>query len=540
MTTPAPIRRRFLGVAAATVFAFACDSSTTPPDIPDVPDPITVTVTPSSATVLVGGAQSFSAQVLGGDETTARTVQWALQPTAGIASLQASGNTVTVTGVAPGTVSIVATGPDAATATAALRVDPVPIVADTVEVSPPAATLVVGGTIQLSAVVKDDAGNVLENEPVVWTPQDATIATVTAGGLVTGVAPGTTQIRATSGTAAGASTVTVIPALPAGRMAYALADDPDAATYTAPAATSLNSNGQPIAIHRLGTGQYQVVFGGQAPAAGRTQVVHVSSYGRDHNWCKLAGAGTQGADFQATVHCFSPSEAPTDDTFVILLLGDDALPGRFAFGWADQPTTPFGYTPSSMHSSSGQPLVMQRDESGIYRVGFPGLARTPGGRPETTLVSAIGGDTSRCTVTGIASTSVLPVQCMGPLATGPTTADAAYMVVLLEQSQPGRRFAFTTSAGFGGVPPEETYNSSGGDVTTVRHGAGRIDVTFAGLGRNGATGSETVHVVASTNLASYCKVLNWDASGVDLLARVECYDFTGLPADSDFRIVVMQ
>lgn len=525
---------------AVIVLALACDSSTTPPDIPDVPDPITVVVAPSNATVQVGATQAFTAQVLGGDAATVRTVQWSLQPATGIASLQVAGNTVTATGVAPGTVSVIATGPGAATAAAALRVDPVPIVADTVEVTPPAANLTVGATIQLSAVVKDDAGNVLDDQPVVWTPQDANVATVTAGGLVTGVAPGTTQIRATSGEAAGASTVTVIAALPAGRMAYALADDPDAPTYTAPAATSLNSNGQPITITRLGTGQYQVAFGGQAPAAGQTQYVHVSSYGRDHNWCKIATAGPQGEDLQVSVNCYSPVEAPTDDAFVILLLGDDALPGRFAFGWADQPTTPFAYTPAWMHTSGSQPLVVHRDESGIYRVNFPGLARAPGGRPETTLVGAISGDPSRCAVNGIASTSVLPVHCFGPIAAGPTTTDVPYMFALLEQGQPGRRFAFTTSSGLGGVPPEETFSSSGGEVTTVRHGAGRIDVTFAGLGRNGATGSETVHVVASTNLDSYCKVLNWDASGVDLLARVECYDVTGLPADSDFRILVMQ
>jgi hypothetical protein len=374
----------------------------------------------------------------------------------------------------------------------------------------------------------------------VWTPQDGSIATVTAAGLVTGEAPGTTEIRGVSGDAVGVSTVTVIAALPTGRVAYALADDPDATTYTAAAATALNSNGQPITINRLGVGQYQVVFVGQQPAAGQTQFVHVSTYGRDNASCKIASLGEQGADFQVSVDCFSPSEALTDTPFLILLLGNDALPGRFAFGWADQPGSPFGYTPSSMHSSSSQALVVQRDQSGYYRVSFPGLARTPGGPSETTLVGATGSDTSRCAVNGFAAVSVLPVRCVGPLDTAFTLDDAPFMVALLERGQPGRRFAFATSSGLGAVPAAEVFSSSGGAVTTVRHGAGRIDVTFAGLGRNGATGTETVHVVASSHLGSHCKVLNWDASGLDFLARIECYDFGGLPADSDFRIVVMQ
>lgn len=539
MSTPAPARRVQRFLIAALVFAAACDSSTTPPEEPEEPDPVSVTISPTGGTVLVGASQAFTAEVLGGGDTTVRTVQWALQPPSGIATFQISGNTITLTGLAPGDVTVTALGPESTSANATLHVDPIPIVPASVEVTPTTANLVTAGTIQLAAVVKDEAGEVLEDEPVVWTPQDAAIATVTAGGLVTGVAAGTTEIRATAGEAVGVSTVTVTAALPTGRVAYALADDADAASYTAPAASSLNSTGQPITITRVDEGEYQVLFGGQAPADGQTQFVHVSSYGRDHNWCKLASVSPQGADFLAAIHCFSPAEAPTDAQFVILLLGNDALPGRFAFGFADQPSTPFGYTPSAMHSSNGQPLVVQRDQHGIYRVSFPGLGRVPGGQPEATLAGAIGDDASRCALNGFASSSVLPVQCFGPLATQGTFDDAPFMVALLEQNQPGRRFAFTTT-GFGAVPPQETFSSSGGDVTTVRHGAGRIDVTFAGLGRNGATGTETVQVAANTNISSHCKVLKWDASGVDLLASVECYDVAGLPADTEFRIVVMQ
>jgi len=536
MITPAPARRVGPVVIAALLFA-ACDSSS-PPVEPEEPDPVSVTISPTEGTVLVGSAFSFTAAVSGGDETTLRTVQWALQPPSGIATFQISGNTITLTGVAPGTVTVTALGPESASANATLRVDAVPIVPATVEVTPDSAGLVTGGTIQLTAVVKDDEGNVLEDEPVTWATADASVATV-ADGLVTGVGPGTTEITATAGEAVGVTTITVIEALPSGRVAYALADDPSATAYTASAATSLNSTGLPITITRADTGSYRVLFGGQAPAEGQSQFVHVSSYGTDHHWCKLAEVAAQGADLLVTVNCYSPTEAPTDVRFTILMLGDDALPGRFGFGFADQPSTPAAYSPIDMYSSGGQPLVIQRDQNGIYRVNFPGLARPAGGHPETTLVGAVSDDGARCSVNGFASSSVLPVQCIGALDTRGTVDDAPFMVALIEQGQPGRRFAFTTT-GIGGVPAQETFNSSGGAVTTVRHGPGRIDVTFAGLGRNGATGTETVQTVSNSSLGAYCKVLKWDASGVDLTASIECYDTAGMPADAEFRVLVMQ
>ena len=77
-------------------------------------------------------------------------------------------------------------------------------------VSPAAVSLTVGQTMQLAAVTKDAAGNVLTGRTVTWTTSNSTVATVLATGLVTGVAAGTATITATSEGVAGtaASTVT--------------------------------------------------------------------------------------------------------------------------------------------------------------------------------------------------------------------------------------------------------------------------------------------------------------------------------------------
>jgi hypothetical protein len=80
-------------------------------------------------------------------------------------------------------------------------------------VSPAAGDLAVGETMQLTATLKDSAGNPLTGPPVRWESSDITVATVSNAGLVTGVAPGAATITAASeGTDGSAAiAVTVIP-----------------------------------------------------------------------------------------------------------------------------------------------------------------------------------------------------------------------------------------------------------------------------------------------------------------------------------------
>ena len=73
------------------------------------------------------------------------------------------------------------------------------------------AGLPMGGTVTLSAAVKagEDA---VEGQKVEWSSSDAAIATVDAGGVVTGVAEGTATITATSGALTQTQEITVGPA----------------------------------------------------------------------------------------------------------------------------------------------------------------------------------------------------------------------------------------------------------------------------------------------------------------------------------------
>jgi uncharacterized protein YjdB len=164
----------------------------------------TVTVAPSTASLVVGATVQLAAQLRdsGGNLLTGRTVTWSSGQTA-IATVNASG---LVTGRAAGSATITATS-EGKSGTAAITVTVAPVA--TVTITPSSASVVVGGTTQLSAELRDASGNVLSGRTVAWTTAIPGVATVSAAGLVTGVATGSASITATSEGKSGSATVTV-------------------------------------------------------------------------------------------------------------------------------------------------------------------------------------------------------------------------------------------------------------------------------------------------------------------------------------------
>ena len=85
-----------------------------------------------------------------------------------------------------------------------------PPVATTVSISPASVDLSsFGETLQLTAAVLDQNSQAMSGAPVSWTVSDNSVASVSAGGLVTAVANGSATVTATSGSAAGTAAVTV-------------------------------------------------------------------------------------------------------------------------------------------------------------------------------------------------------------------------------------------------------------------------------------------------------------------------------------------
>ncbi len=163
-----------------------------------------VSVTPATATLAVGGTVQLTAtpQDSAGNPLSARTVAWSTS-SSGVATVSTSG---LVTGIAAGSATITATsGGKSGTATVTVSLVPVA----TVSVTPAAATVAVGGTVQLAATPRDSAGNPLSARTVTWSTSSSGVATVSTSGLVTGIAAGSATITATSGGKSGTAAITV-------------------------------------------------------------------------------------------------------------------------------------------------------------------------------------------------------------------------------------------------------------------------------------------------------------------------------------------
>ncbi|MEP6991728.1 MAG: Ig-like domain-containing protein [bacterium] len=116
-----------------------------------------------------------------------------------------------VTALAPGMVTIVATG-ERITAASALTVTTTPDSVATVTLSPGVKSLTVGGTVQLTATLRDSTDNVLAARPVEWLATGVTggtAATVSPTGLVTALSPGTVIVEAFSEGQHGTATIII-------------------------------------------------------------------------------------------------------------------------------------------------------------------------------------------------------------------------------------------------------------------------------------------------------------------------------------------
>ncbi|PYP70257.1 MAG: hypothetical protein DMD36_07200, partial [Gemmatimonadetes bacterium] len=120
-----------------------------------------------------------------------------------IASVNTSG---LVTGVAAGTATITATS-ESKSGSATITVTLAPVASVTVSLASP--SVVVRGTDQATATLKDAAGNVLTGRAVSWSSSNSSIASVNTSGLVTGVAAGSATITATSESKSGSAAITV-------------------------------------------------------------------------------------------------------------------------------------------------------------------------------------------------------------------------------------------------------------------------------------------------------------------------------------------
>jgi len=172
-----------------------------------LPPPVaSVTLSPLSSSVAVGASLQLAATLrdAAGNVLTGRTVTWSASNAR--ATVNSTG---LVSAISTGTVTITATS-EGRTGTAAITVTPAPVAS--VTVSPASGSVSVGGTIQLTATLRDAAGNTLTGRTVNWSSSNTARATVNSSGRVTGIAQGSVTITATGEGRTSSASITVTPA----------------------------------------------------------------------------------------------------------------------------------------------------------------------------------------------------------------------------------------------------------------------------------------------------------------------------------------
>src|SRR3989454_3186892 len=194
-----------------------------------------------SATVSVGSTVQVTATPLDANDNplSDRVVTWTSSAPA-VATVSANG---LVSGVAAGSATITATS-EGKSGTAAITVTSVPVAS--VVVSPASASMQVGQTVRLTATTLDANGNVLTGRAIAWTTNAAAVARVDATGLVSGVAPGSATITATSETKSGTSAITVTSVPVASVVVSPASASLDQGTTLQLTATPLDANGNPF------------------------------------------------------------------------------------------------------------------------------------------------------------------------------------------------------------------------------------------------------------------------------------------------------
>lgn len=200
------------------------------PQPPAIPVAASILLMPDSSRLAVGDSVRLSASVRDSADTVIPTAQlsWtssnpqvAEVSAAGVVTAMGSGRAEvrSASGEAGATAVIVVES--ASTAAPVRRAEPPPRTAPPpkstpaptgvvqIDVAAPREGLFVGQTVQLSAALRDAAGNALPGRSVTWTSDDHDVATVDDRGWVTGVKEGSTVIRATSEGSVGTASITV-------------------------------------------------------------------------------------------------------------------------------------------------------------------------------------------------------------------------------------------------------------------------------------------------------------------------------------------
>jgi hypothetical protein len=218
-----------------------------------------------------------------------------------------------------------------------------------------------------------------------------------------------------------------------------------------------------------------------------------------------------------------------------------ATTGKGAYVWANQPSSA-SYTPSAAYAydSAGGTITITRSGAGAYTVRFPNLGSVGGSG--TVNVSTYGSTPAACRTGGWGPSGadlLVNVDCYslsGSLMD--STFTATFASDTAEPPSLDYVWANNPNPGIGSsYTPASTYqfDSAGSAVTVTQIATGSYDVNLPGP----VTVGGSVKVSVYNNPAINCQVVDWVAEAPGQVAEVDCFDASGVLADSAFDLTFL-
>ena len=369
----------------------------------------------------------------------------------------------------------------------------------TVTVSPATAELAaLGATVQLSAQVQDQNGQVMSGATVTWASSATAVATVSATGLVTAAGNGTATITATSGQASGSATVTVAQVVSSVRVAPAEANFAALGDTLRLTAEALDANGSAVTGVEFSWGTNDDAV---ATVDGSGLVTAMA------NGTATVTATSGGASGTATVTVAqvvsSVTVAPAEANFAAL--GDTLRLTAEAFDANGQAVTGADFS-----WESNDDAVATVDGSGLVTAAANGTA---------TITATAGQASASATVTvaqEVSSVTVVPAEA-NFAALGDTLRLTAEAFDANGSAVTGVEFSWESSA------TAVTTVSATGLVTAVANGTATITATSGGAS---ASATVTVAQVVSSVAVAPAEA-NFAALGDTLRLTAEAFDANG-------------
>jgi hypothetical protein len=410
------------------------------------------------------------------------------------------------------------------------------------------AGILVGDSAQVRAsATKSNGVTIPDLTPDAWRSSDPSVISINTRGVMKGLIAGRqATIFADFGGKTGSAIVTV--GSDDSRLAYALADQPTAASpYSPDASTRFSSSGGTITVTRTSVGQYTVRFAGLGRPPGGHDNVQVTGYGGVPVYCKPALWDASSADLVVQVNCVLRDATKADSKFTILAIGarpfGASTPLGFLLSNGDTGTVILDSAGTARNSAGGT-IAVGHNSEGNYSTAMAGLGPQFGGvaGPVGLIVSGSGQGARRCHVDAYdLTTSGTAIGCN---TAGGGPGDSPFSLLWFSRGRPGLRYGYAWANNMGNTlgyspPPDASANSSGGAITSKRTGAGTYQIVFAGLAH--APGATEGVQVSAFGSPGYCTLASWGNSGAnDLVANVTCWDTFAAPANFQFNILIVQ